>query len=85
MAQCGDEKDCGGYTRRYYDSKLDEIISADGEYFYRDKINHVTYECKGDFIDLLLTNQLGDVVDMYDDEDEDEIWDEEDDEEIEDD
>lgn len=75
MATYGDEKDCGGYIRRYYDSKWDLIISDDDEYFYRDKLNHITYECKDDLSDKILTNQLGNVIDKYDDDDEDEIWD----------
>jgi len=83
MATYGDEKDCGGYIRRYYDSKWDLIISEDDEYFYRDKLNHITYMCKEDLSDKILTNQLGNVVDKYDDDDEDEIWNE-DDEKVED-
>ncbi len=78
MADNGDEKYCGGYTRRYHDNKWDLIISDDGDYYWRDKINHTTYECDSSFTGTSLYNQLGDEVDKFDDDDEDEMWDEED-------
>lgn len=82
MATYGDEKNCGGYIRRYYDSQWDLIISEDDKYFWRDKFNHVTYECKTDVVDELTTDQLGEIVDKYNDDDENGIWDE-DEEEVE--
>jgi len=74
MANYGDEKDCGGYTRRYYDSRWDLIISSDNEYYWRDKVRHQTYECDSSAMGSVFKNQFGDKVDMFNDENEDDIW-----------
>lgn len=37
MAERGDERDCGGYTRRYCDEQWNLIIASGGEYYWRDK------------------------------------------------
>jgi len=76
MAERGEERDCGGYTRRFHDEQWDLIIADDGEYYWRDKENHVTYECDSSFIGTVVWDQLGDEVDMFDDDEEDEMWDE---------
>lgn len=83
MAERGDERDCGGYTRRYYDEQWDLIIASDGDYYWRDKENHVTYECDSSVIGTVVWDQLGDEVDMFDDEDEDEMWDNDEDDDSE--
>lgn len=75
MAEHGDERDCGGYTRRYYDEQWDLIIAGDGENYWRDKENHITYECDSSFMGILRDDMIGDEVDMFNDEDEDGIWD----------
>jgi hypothetical protein len=75
MASFGDEHDCGGYTRRYYDSQWDLIIGSRGDKYWRDKWNHVTYECDDSVSGTLIHNQIGAQVDDFDDEDEDEMWD----------
>jgi|GEM_PF-2015744 len=72
MAEHSDEHDCGGYTRRYYDEQWDLIITGDGDYYWRDKENHITYECDSSVIGTVVWDQLGDKVDMFDDEDE--MW-----------
>lgn len=74
MANYGDEKDCGGYTRRYYDSKWDLIISNDRNYYWRDKENHQTYECDSSVIGTTGKKQLGNQVEMFDDDNEDDSW-----------
>jgi len=81
MAERGDERDCGGYTRRYHDEQWDLIITDSGEYYWRDKENHVTYECDSSLIGTVVWDQLGDEVDMFDDEDEDDEEDNGDEEE----
>jgi len=77
MASYGDEKYCGGYTRSFYDGKWDLITSDDGDLYWRDKITHRTFRCKGELSDKLTTNQIGKEVEFCDDEDEDKIWEEE--------
>lgn len=74
MAFKGEEHDCGGYTRRYYDEQWDLIISNDGDYYWRDKWSHTTYECDSSVMGTFLNNQLGGIVDKFDDEYEDGIW-----------
>lgn len=74
MAQSGDKRDCGGYTRIYSTDRWDVITTDEGVCYWRDKKNHITYEQQSSIPELLMMRDLGERVDLFDDEDEDSIW-----------
>jgi hypothetical protein len=76
MPQTGDERYCGTHTRCYFDQQWDVIYTEDDQFYWRDKVNHVTYDCNSSQNGTALPDEPGKVVKLFDDEEEDARWEE---------
>jgi hypothetical protein len=78
MAKYGDKHDVGGHERTYYSDKWDLIQNkSTGEYQWRDKENHQSYEHDGSVSGVFLNDSLGEETSDYDSDGEDNVWDDE--------
>lgn len=75
MPEIGEEIYCGGHTRCYFDEQWDAIHTDDGRFYWRDKKNHITYDCNSTEEEDCSDDGLGKVVLLFDNEEEDAVWD----------